>query len=204
MTPLDLLGWAGSALLVFSVMQARVLRFRALNLLACVVLTGFNAALGIWPMVAMNVALAAINIWFLRRLLADRHDQDAFEVLEVAPTDGYLGHVLRTHARDIGRFQPGFTWDGEAPGRRAYLVLHGDETVGVVLLHDAGAGVAQVELDYVTARYRDFTPGEFVWRRSGLLTGGGFRRVLTPPNMVNPYYSRLGFAPAGESFALDL
>ena len=35
---LDILGWAGSALLVYSVMQARVLRFRVLNLAACVVL----------------------------------------------------------------------------------------------------------------------------------------------------------------------
>ena len=43
---LDVLGWAGSALLVFSVMQARVLRFRALNLLACVVLTVFNGLTG--------------------------------------------------------------------------------------------------------------------------------------------------------------
>ena len=35
---LDILGCAGSALLVYSVMQARVLRFRVLNLAACVVL----------------------------------------------------------------------------------------------------------------------------------------------------------------------
>ena len=40
-------------------MQARLLRFRVLNLFACVVLTGFNAALSIWPMVAMNLALCA-------------------------------------------------------------------------------------------------------------------------------------------------
>ena len=56
MTWLDALGWAASALLVYSVMQARVLRFRVLNLVACVVLVVFNALLGIWPMVAMNVA----------------------------------------------------------------------------------------------------------------------------------------------------
>ena len=57
MSWLDLIGWCGSALLVVSLMQARVLRFRVLNLVACVVLTGFNAALEIWPMVAMNIVL---------------------------------------------------------------------------------------------------------------------------------------------------
>jgi hypothetical protein len=29
--------------------------------------------------------------------------------------------------------------------------------------------VARVGLDHVTPKYRDFTPGEFVWRRSDML-----------------------------------
>ena len=201
---LSLLGWAGSALLVFSVMQARVLRFRALNLVACVVLTIFNGLLGIWPMVAMNVALAAINVYFLVRLLGERHDEKAFEVIEVSPTDEYLRHVLRVHGGDILKFQPGFVWDGAAPGHRAYLILHGDETVGVVLVRDEGDGTAQVLLDYVTRRFRDFSPGEFVWRRSKLLKESGFTQVITPPGMVSPYYSRLNFKEQGDSFALEL
>jgi hypothetical protein len=90
------------------------------------------------------------------------------------------------------------------PGSAAYLVQHGNETVGVVVVRDAGDGVAQVELDYVTPRFRDFSPGEFVFRRSGLFTGRGFRRILTPPGMVNPYYERLGFARAGDSWVTDL
>ena len=204
MSWLDVLGWAGSALLVFSVMQARVLRFRALNLVACVVLTAFNALIGVWSMVAMNIALAVINVYFLVRLLGDRHDETAFEVLEVSPTDDYLRHVLRVHGGDILRFQPDFVWDGAQPGHRSYLVLHGDETVGVVLLRDEGNGTAQVVLDYVTRRYRDFSPGEFVWRRSQLLKESGFRRVLTAPGMVAPYYARLDFRKEGDSFALDL
>ena len=35
MSWLDALGWAGSALLIYSLLQARVLRFRVLNLVAC-------------------------------------------------------------------------------------------------------------------------------------------------------------------------
>jgi hypothetical protein len=201
---LDILGWAGSALLVFSVMQARVLRFRALNLVACLVLTLFNGLLEIWPMVAMNVVLSAINIWFLVRMLRERHDEKAFEVLEVSPTDDYLRHVLRVHGGDILKFQPDFVWDGAEPGHRSYLVLHGDETVGVVLVRDEGDGTAQVVLDYVTRRYRDFSPGEFVWRRSKLLKESGFQRVITPPGMVAPYYDRLHFRREGDSFTLDL
>ena len=197
---LDIAGWLGSALLIYSVMQARVLRFRVLNLGACVVLTGFNAALGIWPMVAMNVVLCLINLWHIRSLVGTRHDDEAYTVLEVGPADAYLRHVLRVHQADILIHQPDLevaNWhrDPAGEGDLAFLVQRADETVGVVLVHDDGAGTAQVLLDYVTPRFRDFSPGEFVWRRSGVLAGHGFNRVVTPARMIGPYYARLGFSP---------
>jgi hypothetical protein len=198
---LDIVGWAGSALLVFSLLQARVLRFRVLNTVACAVLVFFNAMIGVWPMAAMNVVLAAINVWFILKLLRQRHDQAAFDVLRVGTGDDYLRHVLTTHGDDVRRFQPDFA--GLDPEDHAFIVIKGDETVGVVLVHGDG-DVARVVLDYVTPRYRDFTPGEFVWRRSGLLNGLGITQVTTPPNMVGAYYDRVGFRSTGDRYVLDL
>jgi hypothetical protein len=204
MSWIDVLGWAGSALLIYSLLQARVLRLRVLNLIACVILVVFNALLGIWPMVAMNVALSAINLYFIRKLVESRHDEKTYEVLEVGPNDEYLRHVLRVHGKDILKHQPNLIWDGAAPGRRAYLVQKGDETVGVVLAHEAEDGDLHVDLDYVTPRFRDFSPGEFVWRRSSVLREEGFRRIVTPHGMVGPYYDRIGFRPERDVFVLDL
>jgi hypothetical protein len=200
---LDILGWGGSALLVFSLLQASVLRLRTLNLVACVILLVFNAMIGVWPMVGMNAVLAAINVWFIVKLLRERHDDAAFTVVEVGPADEYLRHVLRVHGADILRFQPDLVWDPSSERGHAFFVLKDDETVGVVLV-EADGTVARVQLDYVTPRYRDFSPGEFVWRRSGLLREHGFARVVTPPGMVAPYYDRLGFHREGESYALEL
>ncbi len=202
---LDLLGWGGSALLVYSLLQSRVFRFRVLNLVACLVLVVFNLLIEVWPMVGMNLVLTAINLWFIVKLLRERHDTAAFTVLDVAPGDTYLHHLLAVHAADIARFQPDLSWDPSTPGQHAFLVLRGDEAVGVVLLREE-EGEARVQLDYVTQRFRDFTPGEFVWRDSGLLSAHGFSRVVTPPGMVGPYYDRLGlgFRRQGDSFVLDL
>jgi len=72
-----------------------------------------------------------------------------------------------------------------------------------VLLREDG-DTANVLLDFVTPRYRDFSPGEFVWRRSGLLADRGIRRIVTPPSMVNAYYDQLGFQRVGTSWQLDL
>ncbi|MFI0796164.1 MULTISPECIES: YgjV family protein [Micromonospora] len=201
---LDLIGWIGSALLVWSLLQARVLRLRALNLVGCLVLIGYNAALAVWPMVGLNVVLTVINVWYLRKMLATRHDEQTYQVVEVGVDDQFLAHTLRVHAADIARFNPGFRWGGHAARRSAFLVVRADEVVGVVLSHAEGDDVAQVDLDYVTQRFRDFTPGEFVYRRSSLFTDRGFRRVVSPPGMVAPYYPRLGFRPVGGSYVLDL
>jgi hypothetical protein len=200
----DALGWFGSALLVFSLLQARVLRLRVLNTVACVILVVFNALIGVWPMVAMNVVLAAINLFFIVRMLRERDDANAFAVIEVEEDDAYFRHFIQVQRADIAKFNPGFRGVSESSERLAYLVLHGNETVGVVVVRDAGGGVGQVELDYVTERYRDFTPGEFVWRHSGLFAGHGWHTLRTPDTMVGAYYERLGFRRDGDAWALAI
>jgi len=200
---IDILGWGGSALLVFSLLQARVLRFRSLNLVASLILLGFNAVIEVWPMVALNAVLATINAFFIVRLLRERHDEDVFDVIEVGTRDHYLRHVLTTHGDDIAQFQPDLDWEPDNPSSHAFVVVKGDETVGAVLLR-ADGDVARVQLDYVTPKYRDFSPGEFVWRHSGLLRDRGFRQVVTPPGMVAAYYDKVGFHREGDRFALDL
>lgn len=200
---LDIFGWLSSGLLVLSLLQTRVIRFRILNLTASLSLVAYNALIEVWPMVGMNVATSSINVFFLTRLLRRRHDDRAFDVLQVEPRDAYFQHFLELHHHDIRRFHPAF--EGAQDDDLAFQILRGDQTVGVVLVRREG-DVAQVQLDHVTPRFRDFSPGEFVWRRAPRLRERGFRKVVTPPRMVNPYYKRLaqGFRREGDSFVLDL
>lgn len=58
-------GWFGSALLVLSLLQSRMYSMRVLNLIAAVVLIGYNTVLAVWASVAMNVAVAAIDVFYL-------------------------------------------------------------------------------------------------------------------------------------------
>ncbi|MEU8299557.1 hypothetical protein AB0C04_20040 [Micromonospora sp. NPDC048909] len=206
---LELVGWVGSVVLVWSLLQTRILRLRALNLIGCLILIGYNGAVQVWPMVGLNIVLAVINVWYLRKMLATRHDEATYQVVEVGVHDQFLAHTLQVHAADIARFNPGFEWPAQQrptaeDDRSAFLVVRADEVVGVVIAHAEARGVAQIDLDYVTKRFRDFTPGEFVYRRSSLFTDRGFRRVVSPPGMVAPYYHRLGFHREGDAYVLDL
>ena len=205
---LEVIGWVGSAVLVLSLAQARVLRFRLLNLIASVVLTGYNAALGVWPMVAMNAVIAVLDSYHLVRLLRSRDDEATYEVVRVRPDDEYLAHVLQAHAADIDKHNPGFAAGREVTdGHSAFLVVRETETVGVVLVRDEGEGEGRVELDYVLPRFRDFSVGKFVYRHGGRLTGQGLRRLVADTRMPDQdhYFPRVGFAPdASGRLVLEL
>ena len=200
----EIVGWTGSALLVWSLLQTRILRLRLINLVGSAVLIVYNAIAEVWPMLGLNAVLAVINVVQLRSLLRTRHDEQSYDVVEVEPDGELMAYLLRLHGSDIRRFNPDLDLATGAGGRMALLVMSQSEIAGAVLLRDGGAGVAQLELDYVTPRFRDFSPGEFVFRRSGVFTGRGFRRVITPPGMVGAYYDRLGFRRDGPSYVLEL
>ncbi|WP_426515624.1 hypothetical protein ACPPVQ_13530 [Diaminobutyricibacter sp. McL0618] len=89
---LQALGWFGSALLVVSLLQAGMLRLRWLNLTASVILVGYNAALGVWPMVVMNAAVCIIDLVHIRALSKREAGARAFRAPGVAesPTGEYL------------------------------------------------------------------------------------------------------------------
>ena len=57
-----IIGWIGSVLAVSSILQKSQMRFRALNLAACVAMVSFNLANATGSMVLLNVVVAAINI----------------------------------------------------------------------------------------------------------------------------------------------
>ena len=198
---LEAIGWIGSAILVWSLLQTELRRLRVINLVGCFVLIGYNAANHVWPMVGLNVVLAAINVYYLVQMTRERHDAAAYEVLEVAGDDTYLRHVLRVHEADIRRFNPEFVHDPFSDDV-CYLVLKGDETVGALLMRDAGDQTAQLLLDWVTPRHRDLSPGEFVLGPDGPFRRHGYRRILIPPGMVEPYYERLGFRREGDACVL--
>lgn len=207
-TLLEIIGWIGSILVVWSLTQARVLRFRWMNFAGSVVATFYNGVIGIWPFFAMNLAIALINIYWLIRLYRERHDPGVYQVIPIDPEDPFLQHFLATHARDIAAHRPDFASRAmNRDGRRAtFMVVRGDEPVGVVALREEGGGVGLVELDWVKARFRDFTPGEFVYRRSDALRDAGFRRVEieTREELDREYLRRVGFQTERTRWVMDL
>ena len=77
------LGWIGTALVLAAYAQPDVVRLRAINLLAGAILIAFNVLVGVWPNVALEVALVAVNLARIRHAAGDSlsHDQSSAPVV---------------------------------------------------------------------------------------------------------------------------
>ncbi|WP_430868059.1 hypothetical protein [Demequina aurantiaca] len=205
---LQTIGWVGSLLIIWSLMQSRVLRFRWMNFAGAVVATAFNGIIGIWPFAFMNFVIAIIDAYWLRRIYRERHDAAVYTVLTLEPSDPFLQHFLGIHADDITRHQPDFDPLAPTDGseRSTFLVAHGDEAIGVVAVRHQGEGIGAVELDWVKPRFRDFAPGEFVYRTPGALTEAGFSLLeLKNHDALDPIYlEKMGFIKGDANWVREL
>lgn len=158
---LETFGWIGSVLVVISLTLANARRFRWFNLIGCLVATAYNAALMIWPYTAMNLAISAINIYWLLRLRREAATARDYTVLEVEPDDALVRHLLDRHADRVvpvhGQVpqparQAGGGGHGEGAVRgvgrgRALVALSGDQPAGVTVVRPGLDGaVTEVQL----------------------------------------------------------
>jgi hypothetical protein len=205
---LEVLGWIGSAIVVLSLLQTRILRLRVLNLTGCAISVLYAALGGVWPILGLNAILTIINIVHLRKLTAQKETERDYSVVTVEPDDAYLNFLLTKHHDDIKATHPTFEQELAAhPATESHLILHNDETVGLVLIHNDGDGSGEILIDYVTPRFRDFTPGKYLFRDSGLLRSRGFTTLsaaLPANRQTEGYYRALGFTTTDSRSVLTL
>jgi hypothetical protein len=189
---LELFGWVSSGLIVLSLAQGRVWRFRVINFVGAFMATIYNAALSIWPFAAMNLIITVLDAYWLVRLRRERNPQSAaFHVLEVGHDDAYFQHFVRMHGGDARTFYPAYDPASEAVAD--LLVLRGDEVIGAMSVSDIEDGVARVSLDYVTQRFRDSSPGKYLYSDSGLFHRLGADVIELPASAGEKYLRAVGF-----------
>lgn len=197
---LEVFGWAGSALVVISLVVARQTRFRLLNLLGCIIATAYNLILGIWPYMVMNAVIAVVDTYWLHRLRKDARAGHDYRLLAVGPADPYLTHLLAQHREELNRYYPGFD---AARADDAYLAVEGDQVAGLVLLHEDGEDT-RIDVDFALPAHRDMSLGKFLYTADGLGSAAGERRYLAPTGPSEEYFAALGFHREDERMALTV
>lgn len=194
----ELVGYTASALVVLSLAMTSVVRLRVISLVGSVVFIAYAVLIDAVPIIVTNVAIAVINVWFLRAELGLRRDLGA----SVIPSDTpFLADFVAYHLDDIHRFQPTFELP-TAPDAFAVLLLRDGLPAGALIGHQHGSRL-EIELDYVLKAYRDsklggwlFGPGAKVFR------GAGIEQIVTRPGneLHRAYLERIGFRRDGEQY----
>ena len=199
----EVVGYVASALVVLSLAMTSVVRLRVISLIGSVVFVVYGGLIGSVPIVITNVAIAALNVWFLRNELGGHRTLGATEVPVDSP---FLVDFLQFHLADIRRFQPGFEIPAPSDDVLAMLLMRDGLPAGAWIGRRDGSDV-QVLLDHVTKPYRDsqlstwlYGKGSVVFRRLGVA------RLVTAPgaDAHRTYLERMGFRREGDRYVLVL
>ena len=186
----ELVGYAGSALVVVSLTRTRLLHLRVLSLAGSVTFAVYGVLIDSVPIVITNAAILGINLWHVWKIVTLSED---FSVLELPTDSPYLGRFLEFHGAEIGAVQPDFA--GVERGDTVIVVLRDMVPAGVVVGHAHGDAFL-VHLDFAIPAYRDFRMGRWLFeQRRDLFDRLGVSRITATARTESHrrYLRRSGF-----------
>ena len=198
----ELIGYAASALVVVSLAMTSVVRLRAISTLGSIAFVVYGAMIGSVPIMVTNVAVAGLNLWFLRRELGGKR---SLEALVVPVDDPFLVDFLSYHLGDIQRFQPDFRPDAEKASL-ALLRMRDGLPAGALIGNQVDDALV-VQLDHVIKPFRDsqistwlYGSGSAVFRRLGIDRISSERGTEAHIH----YLTRNGFVRVDDRYVLTL
>lgn len=154
----ELTGYLASALVAVSLLTSNVLRLRVLNLAGAAVFVLYAALARAWPVFAVNLFVAMVDLWHIVRL---RSRRDVFKLMPVGGADPLLPNFLAYHAGGIRQYFPGFDL-AELKSPRCVFILRNLLPVGLFIYTEEKPEI-RVRLDYVAEDYRDLKNARFLF-----------------------------------------
>ncbi len=196
---IELVGYLGSALVLVSFLMTSVFKLRVVNTVGSVIFAIYALIIHSYPTALMNACLVAINVHFLWKMMHTRKD---YEIVPVNPKDRYLAHFIQTHRVDIDECFPGLKVD--TARANFALFVNCEQKPIAVLLGTENEGVLDIQLDYSTPEYRDFSVGNYLFdklkdERIRKLTYNG---PMTDAHRV--YLTKMGFQHVSDGFVRRL
>lgn len=218
---IEILGWAGSLLVVASLMVPSVKKFRWMNLAGALLATGYNIIFNIWPYAAMNGIISVIDIYWLRRLYRESSElvvagatddtPKTYTLVDCSAEPQILQFFLTRHRNDIVNYFPNFDCTQPISGSspiHTLLLLREDEIIGSLIIRDKHSTTGEISLDYVTDKYRDFSPAKFLYQQSGIFQKFGYQNLeINAADATDlRHFEQIGFTsnPQKDSLLLHL
>lgn len=192
-TIFDIIGYAGSLLVVISMLMTSVMKLRIINTAGSVLAVIYSIAIGAYPTLVMNVALIIINLINMRKL---SNNSPEFRLVKAPGSDAILGDLISKYLDDIKKFFPGYK-DLSADDT-AFIVFNSDVPVGITA-GKINNGCFDMYFDYSTPAYRDCSVGKFVYTH---LRSFGLNKaqIVDPSSDHLAYLNKVGFYAEGNKY----
>ena len=195
----EMVGYAGSILVVVSVLMSSLVKLRVINSIGAFIFAIYALIIQSYPTAIMNFCLVAINIYYLVRLSKqDKH----YELRRGSTKDAVLAYMLDYYKEDITQYFSG--WKGDMTGiDTVYLVGCDGAPVGILLGKAKEKGRLEVVLEYSTPAYRDCSVGKYLYSRlpeQGVHT----LQFSKKPGKHESYLQKMGFVKEDNSYVKKL
>ena len=194
----ELIGYAGSLLVLVSFLMTSVFRLRVVNMIGSVIFMIYALIIRSYPTALMNFCLVLINLHFLWKM---SHQEKHYELIEVGKDDAFLQYELQRYGEDIRKCFPGVEMHSEETTHRFVFCCQG-VPVGLFLGKRQGDEM-EIFLDYFTPEYRDFSLGKFLMKKLG---DTGVKTLLYrgPDAHHKAYLQKMAFQKTNDGYRKDL
>ncbi|HET7724828.1 MAG TPA: hypothetical protein VFK68_09330 [Propionibacteriaceae bacterium] len=201
-TVVQLIGYAGSILVVLSFTMRRIVPLRLVSVGGAVVTAVYGLLIQAWPVLITNIVIVGIHAWHLYREFTTSHEFDLVPVGVDAP---FLTDFLAGHLADIRKSQPDFTVN--LPNDVAYVYMRDGMPAGA-LLGSRQEDRLNVHLDYVLPAFRDSALGRWLYESGGSrqLRATGIREIASraATDTHRRFLESMGFLAEGDRYVRKL
>lgn len=199
----EIIGYAASVLVAFSLMMSNIIQLRIVNLAGSATFSLYGVLIGSIPVAAMNGFIVLINIYYLTKI---NSTVEYFQLLKVSNDSEYLKTFLKFYNDQIHRFQPGFSPKFRSDAINIFI-LRDMIPAGLLIGNIETEGKLIVELDFVVPQYRDFKIGKFMFEKNAdFFRNRNVRQILAKPGSKkhNNYLEEMGFKKEEDTYRLGI
>jgi len=193
---LEWLGYLASVTVLISLLMSSVKKLRWINLIGSLFFSVYGFLLGSLPVGFMNAGIVIINTFYLYQIYSSK---EYFKILHIEGQSDYLNYFLDYYKSDIDKFNPNYDISNPVI---SFYVLRDTVPAGVFICSDAGNGSLNIELDFVTPRYRDFRVGSYIFEheKEYFLNKGFKSLICSSKNDAHiDYLKKMGFVKQADS-----
>jgi hypothetical protein len=160
---LEWVGYAGSVIVAVSLTMSSIKKLRWYNLVGAAVFSFYGFSIGALPVGFLNLFISVADIYYIYKMYSF---QESFKSIQVEATDSYLNYFIDFYQREIREFFPAFNSSVLTQKDVIVFLLLRNEIVAGVFVGVKANETLAIQLDFVTAAYRDLKPGNFIYKKN--------------------------------------